>query len=243
VNRSRPQSTHHAPGAQLIWTLAQVGGLWVSADLGFYFLLPVLDVQPSYNDSPVAITLYYTFWLGFAVIVFWPVYATWPDHARWSTFSNRLTSAVVWSISFVGCILFAGYVLPLLPPTNWTEPWDPPEVRLATSWYFLPKSIEILFQQLLVIALVLALAKNDLPLGKISIYCAIVFGAAHVLLALGGAPPGYVIRFSLAAALFGLVFPYLILRVSNGLAYAYVVHWLYYAATVTMAHVVSSYAK
>jgi hypothetical protein len=62
-----------------------------------------------------------------------------------------------------------------------------------------------------------------------------LFGAAHVLLAFGDVPWGYVTRFSILAAIFGLAFPYLILRVPNGFAYSYVTHWGYYAITIIMA--------
>ena len=107
----------------------------------------------------------------------------------------------------------------------------------ATPWYFLPKSIDILFQQLLVVALVLALAAQRYSLRRISVYCAVIFGAAHALLAFGGVPLGYVIRFMISAAAFGFLFPYLILRLPNGLAYSYVVHWLYYAVSVVLPHI------
>lgn len=107
----------------------------------------------------------------------------------------------------------------------------------------MPKSIEILFQQLLVVALVLALSAQRYSIRTISIYCALVFGAAHILLAFGGVPWGYVIRFMVSAAAFGFVFPYLILRVPNGLAYAYVIHWVYYAASVVLPHVFSAPLK
>ena len=43
----------------------------------------------------------------------------------------------------------------------------------------------------------------------------------------------------LSAMAFGALFPYLILRVPNGLAYSYIVHWLYYAFTVAMPHLVA----
>lgn len=229
--------------AQFIWTLAQIVGIWVVSDAGYYFLLPVFGVQPSYNVGSVAATLYYGFWIGIAVITFWPLYSSWPQYGRWATFENRLTSYVVWSLSFAGCILFAAYVLPSLPTISWTESWNPPEVRVATPLYFLPKSIEILFQQLLVVALVLALSAQQYTFRKISIYCALVFGGAHVLLAFGGVPLGYVARFMVSAAAFGFIFPYLILRVPNGLAYSYMIHWLYYAASVVMPHIFSSPVK
>ena len=43
---------------------------------------------------------------------------------------------------------------------------------------------------------------------------------------------------SVAATLFGLIFPVLILRVRNGLACSNAVHWLYYALTVIMGRMV-----
>jgi hypothetical protein len=234
---NRPRTT------QLIWTLVQIAAIWTISDIGYYFLLPVLDVQPSYNAGPIAVSLYYAFWVGIAVITFWPLYRTWSLYGRWTTFENRLTSYIVWSVSFSGCILFAAYLIPLLPSVNWKESWSPPEVVLATPWYFLPKSIDILFQQLLVVALVLALAAQRYSVGKISVYSAACFGAIHALLAFGGVPAGYVIRFMISAMIFGLAFPYLLLRVRNGFAYSYVVHWLYYAVSVLLPHVFLSSAK
>lgn len=229
--------------AQLIWALAEIAAIWTASDVGYYFLLPALGGIANYNAGSVAVTLYYGFWLGIAVITFWPLYRSWPQYGRWTTFENRLTSYIVWSLSFAACIFFATYILPLLPPIHWTESWNPPDVRVATSAYFLPKSIEILFQQLLVVALVLALAAQRYKIRTISICCAIVFGASHVLLAFGGVPWGYVIRFMVSAAVFGFMFPYLILRVPNGLAYSYVIHWAYYAASVVLPHIFASPVK
>ena len=226
-----------AQNAQLLRRVAQIAAIWTVSDAGYYFLLPALGVQPNYNSGPVAVTLYYAFWIGIAVITFWPLYATWPQYGRWATFQNPLASYVVWSLAFAGCLLFAAYVLPMLPSVNWQEPWNPPEVVFATPWYFLPKSIDILFQQLLVVALVLALAAEQYSLRKISVCCALAFAAAHLLLAFGGVPIGYVIRFMISAAIFGFVFPFLILRVPNGLAYSYIVHWLYYAVSVMLPHI------
>jgi hypothetical protein len=238
-------SVEASPGRQigLVWTLAQIAAIWSLSDLGYYLLLPALGVQASYNAGSIAITLYYVFWIGIAVITFWPVYRTWPLYGAWTTFENRLTSYLVWSLSFAGCIFFAAYVLPQLPSVHWKESWTPPDLMLATEWYFLPKSIDILFQQLLIVALVLTLSAEQYSQRRISVYCAILFGGMHVFLAFGGVPWGYVIRFMLSAAAFGLVFPYLLLRVRNGLAYSYIVHWLYYALSVTMPHIFLSSAK
>jgi hypothetical protein len=221
--------------AQLRWTVALIAGIWAASDVGYNFLLPALGQKITYNDGPIAVTVYYVFWAGVAVIAFWPQYASWPRYAKWATFENRLTSIVVWSLAFAGSVLFAAYILPLLPPFDVREGLVPPELPLATPWYFLPKSVEILFQQLLIVALVLAFSAKNFSLRKISIFSAALFGGAHILLAFGDVPWGYVTRFAMLAAIFGLVFPYLILRVPNGFAYSYVTHWGYYALTVVMA--------
>jgi hypothetical protein len=86
----------------------------------------------------------------------------------------------------------------------------------------------------LIVALVLALSARSFSMQKISLYCALLFGGAHIFLAFGGMPLGYVVRFMVSAAVFGFIFPVLILRVPNGLGYSYMVHWIYYAITVTM---------
>jgi hypothetical protein len=232
-----------AKQAELLWTVVQIGAIWTVSDLGYYYLLPALGAQPSYNDGSIAVTLYYVFWIGIAVIAFWPVYASWPRHGRQETFENRLTSFLVWTLSFAGCLLFAAYMLPKLPSIDWTMPWRPPEMVVATPWYFLPKSIDILFQQLLILALVLALAARPYGIRTISLCCAVGFGAVHALLAFGDVPLGYVIRFMVSAAAFGFIFPYLLLRVPNGLAYSYIVHWVYYALSVVLPHIFLASSK
>jgi hypothetical protein len=126
-------------------------------------------------------------------------------------------------------------VLPALPPLHIREGYKPPELPFATSWYFLPKSIEILFQQLLILALALSLSAQRYSLRKISLICAALFGGTHILLLFGGVSIPYVIRFGSLAAIFGLAFPYLLLRVPNGFAYSYITHWSYYAITIIMA--------
>ena len=78
---------------------------------------------------------------------------------------------------------------------------------------------------------------------RISLLSAALFGATHILLAFGGVPAGYVIRFMISAAAFGLIFPYLLLHVRNGFAYSYVIHWLYYAASAVLPHIFLADAK
>lgn len=50
-------------------------------------------------------------------------------------------------------------------------------------------------------------------------------------------------RRSGSSAAFGLIFPVLLLRTTNGLAWSYSLHWLYYLVTIVMAHTLSPYAQ
>jgi hypothetical protein len=195
-----------------------------------------VGIRPSYNVAPFAIALYYAVWTAVALAAFWPLYRT------WAPFQNRMRAYLFLLASATAVAAFAALGLPKLPSITWTESWDAPELMLANEWYFIPKSIEILFQQLLIAALVLTLAANNYSMSAIAIVCAILFGSAHMLLGFGGLPFGYVVRFAAAAAAFGLIFPQLILRVPDGLAYSYALHWLYYVVTIVMAHTVSPYA-
>ena len=214
-----------------------VAALWLASDLGFYVLLPAIGVTPDYNDSGMAVAVYYIYWIGLAVILFWPVLSRWPDHARWPTFERPAVSAAVWTLFFVGAVVFVGWVMPALPPFDAESRIDPPELPQADPWYFLPKSVDILFQQLLIVALVLTLVEARHSLRRVSVICGGLFGISHVLLLLGGAPVGYVVRFTVMATLFGLLVPWLLLRVRNGLAYSYMLHWMFYAATLIIARI------
>lgn len=225
-----PQKTN------LVWTLAQIGAIWIASDIGFYYLLPTLGVNFNFDRSPVAAAIYYAFWAGIALITFWPMYRSWSQFGRLATIENRLTSCIIWFLTFTACIFFAAYVLPLLPKIVWAQSNDSQEFKMATSVFFLPKSIEIFFQQLLFVAMVLALSAQQLSLRKMSVYSALMLGGAHVLLAFDGVSLGYITMFMTSAAVFGFVFPYLILRVPNGFAYSFTIHWLYYAAIAAMTH-------
>jgi hypothetical protein len=226
----RPQS------ASLVVAVLAVAVAWITSDLGYYLLLPAVGIRLGYNVAPFAIGLYYAACISIAVAVFWPLYRS------WTPFQNRARTYLFLVASVAAVAAFAVFGLPKFPPIIWTESWDAPDLMLANEWYFLPKSIEILFQQLLIAALVLALAANNYTISMNAIVCAMLFGSAHLLLGFGGLPFGYVTRFAAAAAAFGLVFPLLILRVPNGFAYSYALHWLYYIVTIAMAHTVSPYA-
>ncbi|MCC6304775.1 MAG: hypothetical protein IT545_06215 [Rhodobacteraceae bacterium] len=218
--------------------LAALGAFWLAADAGYYLLLPRLGVANDYNAAPVAIAVYYLFWCGLAVIAFWPVYALWAQHAPWPALGNRLAAVALWTGMFGAAAGYAGWVVPALPPLVWPADFGPvPDVAAAGAAYFLPKTADIAFQQLLVLALVLALAANGVRAQALSLACAGLFGGMHLLLLLGEYPFGAAVRFIVFAAGFGALVPVLLLRVPFGLALSFGLHWLYYAVTVTQVRI------
>ena len=218
-------------------TLALIAAIWVVSDVGYYYLFPLVGLTASYNAHPAWSALYYAVWIPIAVLLLRPHYRGWAPFAA----AGQLGLVVPGLV-----IAFAAYALyapGLLPAVIWKETWPPPDILLADPWYFLPKSVDILFQQLLIVALVLALAAEQYDLRRIAIGCGLLFGVAHLLLGFGGLPLMYVIRFTMFATLFGFIFPWLILKVKNGFVWSYSLHWVYYAATLITAHTLSPYVR
>lgn len=216
-------------------TIALIAIITLLADTGYYYYFQLIGLTAGYNNQPILAAAYYAIWSGIAAGIFWPTHK-----ALVLNFVQPVTAIILIGI-IVGLAMFAFYILPILPKIRWTEPWQAPELMSVTPAYFMPKAIEILFQQMLIAALVFSLSRN-FSLRDTSIICAVLFGFAHTLLAFGDFPFGYVIRFIIAASIFGAIFPYLFLKFSNGFAYSYSVHWLYYLVTIVMAHTLSPYS-
>lgn len=215
-------------------TITLIAVITLLADTGYYYFFQLIGLTAGYNNQPILAATYYAICSGITVGIFWPTHK--------AVVSNfiRPASAIILTGLLIGLAIFALYVLPILPKIRWTEPWQAPELMSVTPSYFIPKTIEILFQQLLIAALVFSLSRT-FSLRDTSIICAVLFGFAHTLLALGDLPFGYVIRFILAASFFGAIFPYLFLKFHNGFAYSYSLHWFYYLITIVMAHTLSPY--
>ena len=218
--------------------LGWLAGFWLVSDLGYYFGLPALGVGTDYNRHPMPIATFYLFWSGLAAIVFWPLYSRWNSDGPWPTLRNRVLAALIWTTTFAAALAFLHWGLPALPQATWPEDLgQPPDLLMATPAYFFPKTVEILFQQLLVLAMVVSLSIDGLPLRTISFFVAMLFGGMHVLLAFSGIPPRAVIMFILASTAFGLILPRLILQTRFGLAAAFALHWAFYVVVLAQARI------
>jgi hypothetical protein len=218
--------------------LGWLAGFWLVSDLSYYFGLPAVGIGTDYNTSPMPVATFYLFWSGLAAIVFWPLYSRWNGDGPWPTLRNRILAAAIWTATFLSILAFLHWVLPALPLATWPAGLgEPPDLLLATPAYFFPKTVEILFQQLLVLAMIVSLSLDGLPLRTVSVFVALLFGGMHVLLAFSGIPPRAVIMFVVASTAFGLLLPRLILKTRFGLAAAFALHWTFYAAILTQARI------
>lgn len=216
----------------LISILANIAALWIVAEIGYYIFLPALGFGGGYTANPIAITIYYLFWLFITVFAFWNIYN------EWRMFGKRLATYFFTIIASAGVVFYIAYILPLFPPITWANLKPPSELLIATPWYFLPKSIDILFQQLLVSAMVIAFAHQKFPLREISVWCALLFGTAHLFLVFGKESLLYVTVFTVSAIIASFIFPYFILKVKNGFIYSYFLHWLFYAVVIILVRLI-----
>lgn len=226
--------TYNTKETPLAWLLLQVASIWIISDVGYYTFLPALGFSGGYSANPLAITVYYLFWLVITVFTFWNIYSEWETIER-----KRVSTYIFLLLGSAAVVIYFTYILPNFPAISWHKTTKPPsELLLATPWYFLPKSIEILMQQLLVAAMVLSFSFQKFSLRASSIWCAVLFGGAHLLLIFGGETLLYVTFFTVSASIAALFFPHLILRIKNGFIYSYFLHWSFYAIVVVLAHLI-----
>ena len=219
---------------RLIFTILVIGVAWGVSGLGYFTLEPLLNAEVWYNEAPIFFTVYYGLWAGAVFAVFQrSIY-------RWTKLDTPFEYSVYVAVMVVSFGSFALLVLPNLPPVEWTFDTTPVEFFWANSWYFLPKSAEILFQQILIAALILALHELKLTLPHIALVVAILFGGFHLSMALTYDNPVYVVRYTIAATVFGAFAPYLILRVRLGFLISYAIHWSFYAVDIVLIHIIFS---
>lgn len=214
-------------------TLVTVAILWIVSSWCYYALVDALLLDSGYDDAPILFAAFYLVWSGIALALFRSVLAV-------HTTLRRIIGHVIALAPIM--LIYAFYVtvlLPLLPDVSVERaPANPPEFMFASAWYYVPKSADILFQQVLVAAMILGAHRARIPLRTISVGLAILFGSLHLLLIFDGMTALYVARFTIVATIFGLVLPYLYLRTGNGFRWAYGLHWSFYALDAAITHLV-----
>jgi hypothetical protein len=99
--------------------------------------------------------------------------------------------------------------------------------------YLFAKVFDIMFQQTLIFMFVRLLLGRGLSRGRTCLLCVVLFGLAHTyLLSYKGFGLGmYFVIFSMGA---GWIFPLLIAKYRNGVAYTFSIHWMFYIITGTI---------
>ncbi|MFZ2523185.1 MAG: hypothetical protein WAW92_02250 [Minisyncoccia bacterium] len=215
----------------LIVTIFQIASIWIVSDLSYQIIKNALDVDLSYNQNPAIVTAYYLFWILVTLPAFWNIYI------KWQMFKNEVLTytSVLFILGFIATYFI--YILPIFPSISWSPGWIPPsELTFSSGWYFLPKSTEIILQQLLVSALAFSFYNAGFNLKTTRLWCAGLFGSAHLLLIFGGPSLSYAVFFTFCATVAGYIFPYFILKVKNGFMYSYMLHWTFYAVIVLLIH-------
>lgn len=208
-----------------------VATLWIASSWCYYALVEALSLESGYDDAPVLFAGYYLTWSAVALVLFRPV-------LRAHVTPRRISGHVIALAPILAVYgFYVAVILPLLPDVSIERaPPNPPEFMFASAWYYLPKSADILFQQILVAAIVLGAARAKIGLATITVGMAVLFGGFHLLLILDGFTPLYIARFTIAATIFGLAIPYFYLRTRYGFRWAYGLHWSFYAVDAAITH-------
>lgn len=215
---------------RILYTIFALAAAWAASSFGYFWSETLLSTEIGYNEAPLFYAAYYAIW---SVFVFWFFRRTLIVPSGFQVSYERS----IWVTALlVSMTIFLFLILPRLPETAWTRSETPVEFFHANSWYFIPKTTEIIFQQVLIAALIFALKDYKMTLPTLSLVTALLFGGIHLTLALSYDNPLYVLRYAIAATIFGAIVPYLILRVRNGFFISFAIHSGYYAIDISLIH-------
>lgn len=197
--------------------------IWMAATLSYYWLLVPLGVEDGLNDAAVFSAVFYTAWAAVAFLAFRR------SHFGWLT--AEMLRRYVRPVIFLAIMLFAiaAIGIPSLPGLPLGSPDDPPHPFEMSSAYFLPKSAEIILQQILIAVITIELKSHQLTDIKVAALVGLLFGSAHMMLAYIYPELFVVVRLTVAGSFLGALAAWLMLRLRGGFLVSYTVHWGLYA--------------
>jgi hypothetical protein len=208
---------------RLFVRLVELAAFWTVANAGFFFIADTFGYTVSYNEQPLLFSLYYIFWALVVLMYYAALFRSWMPHredARVLMYESAAFTTLVWGLL---------YVLSQLPTVTGPKIAPYTDLMLSSWWFFLPKSAEILVQQLLITVLLVTLKDYVGTFSRIVLAYAVTFGGLHAAVyALASAPAPYETVMTLAAIGSSLIFPYFILRVRGGFIHAYAFHLVFY---------------
>ena len=215
----------------LYQVLGNIAALWALAMVGYYVIFPLFGYELSYNSDPIRIAFYFLFWGIVSMAYFWNLFS------KWLVVNSHIWLYLALSLGFSTVLLGLLYVFSQFPTTQGPLLAPYTDILFATPWYFLPKSMEILVQQILITILVLELHYRFHSFKAVLTGYVVCFGGAHVLLFLAtGAPTLHATIMTLGAVFSTFVFPYFILRIKGGFVYSYAIHFAFYLLLAMVLH-------
>jgi len=109
---------------------------------------------------------------------------------------------------------------------------NPHEHFLALDYrYLTSKSFELMFQQVMIVLLILTIHSLTTTMVNVMVIFGVVFAVAHVPIyrLIGTSSKKFKLVYFVASLMSAIVFPLLILRVSYGFVYSYIIHSSFYA--------------
>jgi hypothetical protein len=225
-------SDGNRPYARPIIDILMVGVLWSVSSVGYYAIKEWAGLSNGYKDAPF---LYSAYYLGFTILA-----ALLFQHClrKWQPLAHGVFPILAVSGLRAICTRI---VLPALPDIDLSiAPLDPPEFMFANAVYYVPKSFEILFQQVLILTIVLLFSAFGWQTSQVGILTAILFGLFHLSLIFNDVTAFYVARFTIAAICFGAIVPSLMLATRNGATLSYGLHWGFYVVDNIFTHLMLS---
>lgn len=216
-------STNERTARHTLQTFAAVIIIWTTTSLSYYWLLGALRLEDGLNDAPAFYAAFYVAWAAVAFLAFRR------SHFDWLT--AEAMARYIPPASLLAVVLFciAAIGIPSLPDLPLGPPDGPPHPFEMTSAYFLPKSAEILPQQLLIAVITIELKLRHLSDSTVATLVGVLFGGAHMMWAIIYPEPVVLFRLTGAALLLGTLAPWLMLRLRGGVLVSYTVHWGLYA--------------
>ena len=208
--------------------IAAITVLWSLSSVWYYEIRDQMGLEIGYRDAPLIYSAYYLGFTLLAVLLFRHRIRDWtpPTHG---------ISPVLAVLAMI--VVFTLGILPILPEIDLSlAPRDPPEFMFADAMYYVAKSFEILFQQTLILTLVLLFHSFGWKTLQVGMLTAALFGLFHLSLIFNGATGFYVARFTIAATCFGAVVPSLFLTTRNGATLSYGLHWSFYIGDNIFTH-------
>ena len=150
---------------------------------------------------------------------------------------SEITAAPLVTLALAVALTLAGYALipRFLQRPDALITRHPEEFYLRMDYrYLVPKSFEVLFQQLVIVVLTLLLSETGLSVTAVVFAFLGIFGLLHLpmLLVIGRGPGLY---YGVASVTLAAAFPVLILRVESGFLYSYAAHWFFYTVVAVLA--------